>query len=107
MNDKNHEKRSNDFPSHGKIGDCILAHLHRGRRPVDVRALYKRIADELRLTKEQRRAKRGTEPAWHYHVRQAKQHLVDAGLIQKTRGPCSLTMKGHTMMQCRDEAVTE
>jgi hypothetical protein len=41
-------------------------------------------------------------------MRQAKRRLVDAGLVHKSaREPWSLTEKGHTMMQCRDESATE
>jgi hypothetical protein len=51
MNDKNHEQRSADFPSHSKIGDCILAHLYHARRPLNAQELdrltHKSLTDAL------------------------------------------------------------
>ena len=96
------------FPSHGEVGDRILAHLFHARSPLDAEELYRPIADDLRLTTEQQHARRGNEPAWHYHVRRAKRHLVDAGLVHKSqREPWSLTEKGHAKMKGREDLATE
>ena len=85
-----------------------MIHLYHARRPLGAQECYRRIADDLRLTTEQRRARRGNEPAWHYRVRQAKQHLVDAGLVHKSqREPWSLTEKGHAKMKGREDLAIE
>jgi restriction endonuclease Mrr len=85
-----------------------MHHLHHCRRPLDPQELCKRIADDLNLSAEQPRARRGSESAWHHRVRQAKQHLVDAGLVMEAqRGPWKLTEKGHKRMERREYVATE
>jgi hypothetical protein len=54
-----------------------------------------------------RRAKRGSEPTWHYWVKQARRRLVDAGLVQRSNEPCKLTEQGRKHMDHREDVATE
>jgi hypothetical protein len=100
-------KASGQFPSHGEIGDRIMRHLHHSGGALRMQELYNRIGDEFRLSAEQRRAKRGSEPAWHYLVKQARRRLVDAGLVQRSNEPCKLTEQGRKHMDHCEDVATE
>jgi hypothetical protein len=85
-----------NLPSQSAVEQRLLHHLNARSRPIEPRHLYGPLADDFKLTAEQRTASRSKgDPDWHYLVRQARRRLVDLGLLDGSRsGLWSLTSLG-------------
>ena len=92
-------KHTLQLPSQSDVDIRLLIHLGQYRQPTEPRKLYGPLADDFKLTQEQRHIPRPgrnkSEPAWNNLVQFARRRLVDQGLIDNSRkGFWSLTAEG-------------
>lgn len=92
----NQPPRSLNLPPQSKVEDELLLQLNARSRAVEPRHLYEPIADHFNLTLEQRtKSRSGSDPDWHYLVRQARRRLVENGwMADSADGFWSLTDDG-------------
>jgi hypothetical protein len=83
------------LPPQSEVETKLFRHLKSSTRAVEPKLMYARLAEDFKLTAEQRHAGRSNDPDWHWLVRQARRRLVDAGLVNKSQhGLWSLTETG-------------
>jgi hypothetical protein len=94
------------LPVQSAVEERLLHFLYLYSRGVEPNQVYGPLADDLKLTEEQRRARRlnsSGELAWPNLVRYARRRLVDLGLVHsEPRGLWRLTQKGREQAERRE-----
>jgi restriction endonuclease Mrr len=85
------------LPFNKAVEHHLLQRLSKRSRPVRPSELYDGLADDLKLTSQQRLLKRQTTDGslWHNRVQTARKHLVERGWMNRLPiGKWSLTEAG-------------